>query len=62
LYPVYLDASWRLYDVDLFVNKSSDIISRIRDEVGELESEDDVVKAHEIIRSVLSSHKFSSRE
>ncbi len=62
LYPVYLDASWRLYDIDLFVNKSSDIVSRICDEVRELRLEDDITRAYEIIRSVLSSHKFGVRE
>lgn len=54
LYPIYLDVTWRLFWQDVFMRQSKEIAYTIISELGELNTEGEVIKAFNIIKNMLN--------
>jgi len=59
LYPVYLDVTWRLFWQDIFMKQSKEIANIIVSELGRLNTEEEVIRAFNIIKSKLNIRPFS---
>ena len=59
LYPIYLDVTWRLFWQDIFMKQSKEIAHTIVSELGQLNTEEEVIKAFNIIKSKLNIRPFS---